>query len=343
MKMKKIIILIAAAVAAVSCAKTVSLGTNELAKKYFDAWASQHCEGIPPTALGSYVLSYEDGDGVPVGDSLYLRCKYTLSDLDGTISSTSEVSVAQQLGTYDPTYAYEPAFWYRGDNYLYAGIEEILEGGHVGLKARAAIPGWLLTSSRYDTAEEYVENVTGTDGIYEFEVIEAFGDIVRWEIDSLVRYMTAHYPSVDPADTTSESEFNKYGFYLVKTKLTDCPDSTYAASTNVYLNYTGKLLNGRIFDTTVEKTAKDAGLYSSSTTYEPTYVTWAEDYTDMTLGSSASSTIDGFAYAISKMQPHEKATAIFYSGLGYGSSGSGDSISAYSPLIFEIELVDSED
>ena len=343
MKMKKTIILIAAALAAVSCAKSVSLGTNELAKKYFDAWASQHCEGITPTPLGSYVLSYEDGDGVCIDDSLYLRMHYTITDLDGTISSSSREEVSKQLGEYSANNYYGPEVQYRGDYSLYAGIEELLSGAHVGMKVRAVVPGWLQSTTAYETAQEYIDNVTGTDTIYDLEIIEAFNDVVRWEIDSLVRYLAVNYPSVNPADTTDESEFNKYGFYLVKTKLTDCPDSTYTADTQVYLNYTASLPDGRIVDTTIEKTAKDAGLYSSSTSYGPTYVTWADEYSEMTLGSSESSAIDGFLYAVSKMQPHEKATAIFYSGLGYGSSGSGTTIPAYSPMIFELELVDSEE
>ena len=40
------------------------------------------------------------------------------------------------------------------------------------------------------------------------------------------------------------------------------------------------------------------------------------------------------------MHPHEKGTAVFYSGVGYGSSGSGSTIPAYAPLRFDIEIVD---
>ena len=40
------------------------------------------------------------------------------------------------------------------------------------------------------------------------------------------------------------------------------------------------------------------------------------------------------------MHPHEKGTAVFYSGLGYTYRGSGGSIPAYSPLHFDLEIVD---
>ena len=40
------------------------------------------------------------------------------------------------------------------------------------------------------------------------------------------------------------------------------------------------------------------------------------------------------------MKSHEKGVGIFYSVLGYGSSGSGNAIPGFSPLMFEIEVVD---
>ncbi len=40
------------------------------------------------------------------------------------------------------------------------------------------------------------------------------------------------------------------------------------------------------------------------------------------------------------MRAMEKGIGIFWSDLGYGKSGSGNSIPAYSPLVFEIEIVE---
>ena len=70
-----------------------------------------------------------------------------------------------------------------------------------------------------------------------------------------------------------------------------------------------------------------------------------EDYTAFTMGSSSNSStvIDGFAYALWNMRPHEAGTSIFYSPLGYGSTGSGSKIPGFSPLRFDIYIVDKED
>ena len=85
--------------------------------------------------------------------------------------------------------------------------------------------------------------------------------------------------------------------------------------------------------------AKIAGIYSSSKTYEPTQVNWGEAYSDLSMGSSGSTMIEGFAKTLFQMHPGEKGIGAFISGKGYGSSGSGNIIPSYSPLIFEIELV----
>ena len=48
--------------------------------------------------------------------------------------------------------------------------------------------------------------------------------------------------------------------------------------------------------------------------------------------------VDGFDKGIAKMKVGEKATLIFPSSLGYGSSGQG-SIPANTPLLFDIEVI----
>ena len=105
------------------------------------------------------------------------------------------------------------------------------------------------------------------------------------------------------------------------------------------INYTGRLLNGQIFDTTVEKVAKDAGIYNPSASYAPVSVSFDSDWNSITLGES-SSLINGFKGGLSLMKYQgEKAVIIFTSSHGYSSSGSGNVIPGWSPLEFELELV----
>jgi FKBP-type peptidyl-prolyl cis-trans isomerase len=52
--------------------------------------------------------------------------------------------------------------------------------------------------------------------------------------------------------------------------------------------------------------------------------------------------VTGFDEGIAKMKVGEKATLIFPSSLGYGSRGAGADIPAYSPLVFDIEVVSAK-
>jgi FKBP-type peptidyl-prolyl cis-trans isomerase len=58
------------------------------------------------------------------------------------------------------------------------------------------------------------------------------------------------------------------------------------------------------------------------------------------LGSGGA--IEGFDTGIAKMRVGEKATLIFPSALGYGSRSQGSDIPAYSPLVFDIEVVSAK-
>jgi FKBP-type peptidyl-prolyl cis-trans isomerase FklB len=115
-----------------------------------------------------------------------------------------------------------------------------------------------------------------------------------------------------------------YMFWEVSTK----PErNSLLRGDTVRVNYTGKTLNKRIFDTSIEQVAKDNNIFSSTRNYQP--LRFAVGY---------GLTISGFEFAISMMHPGEKATVIFPSRLGYGAQASGD-IPANSPLIFELELI----
>lgn len=317
-----------------SCAKKVETPLNESAKFLFDAWMQVNHPDLEPTALGAYVLEDTPGSGVSLGsceDYPYVRVYATRRNLDGTVVSTNRRSMAQQVGDYDSTYYYGPEIWTRASTY--AGIEETLETMNVGGRRELIIPGWLMTYLRYSTAEEYLANVSGTNSIYDIEVVEAIDDIVEWEIDSLGDYMEHNYP-------ISRKDSVKFGCYYRQTgqpsTLEPFPDDT-----TIYINYTGRRLDGKVFDTTIRDTAKCYGIYSSSKSYGPVKVTYKkDDYQSITMGESGSSLIEGFSYTISRMKSDEKGIGIFYSGLGYGANGSGNSIPSYSPLIFEIEIVD---
>ncbi len=102
----------------------------------------------------------------------------------------------------------------------------------------------------------------------------------------------------------------------------------------IMLNYTGKLLtkksdgSERIFDTSVEKVAKDAKIHNPMAQYAPR---------PFTIGNA----IPGFDEGYQLIGKGGKITLIIPSNLGYGEGGQPQAgISPFSPLCFEIEIVD---
>ena len=331
------LIMAASLLALISCAKEKTAGKNDDAQRYFDAWISQNYPTATRTPLGAYIISETPGTGILPEDSLYVRLNYTCSTLDGTVETTTDVKTAKKCGLYDKTNYYGPLVAYRGENQesLAAGVEEALSTMRIGGRKTVIIPGWLTEVKRYDTPEKYVENCSGTDYIYEFELVDCFNDVDRWERDSLLRYLAANYPAAKE-DTTYT------GFFYLKTR--DGQDKTFSSDTTIYINYTGRLLNNRAFDTTIADTAKVWGLYSASKTYQQTKINWyadGEDFTKITMTDSETSTITGFAYGLNVMHPGEAGICFFISKYGYKGSGSGSKIPGYSPLCFELETTEA--
>ncbi len=83
---------------------------------------------------------------------------------------------------------------------------------------------------------------------------------------------------------------------------------------NLKVHYTGRLLDGTVFDSSVER---------------------GEPFT-FTLG--AGQVIPGWEIALSKMHVGEKATVLIPSGLAYGERGNY-AIPPFSPLVFDIEFI----
>lgn len=346
--MKKFLVLTICALAAIlsqSCKKNELTDDvdNSTAKKYLEAWMRVNYPEAQKASSGVYYVSETAGNGPAVGtseDNPFVRIKYTARTLDGDISSSTEAQISKQLGTYNETYYYGPEVMYRGQMsgdryYMQAGLNSVLEKMNVGGTAKVVIPGWLNTFYRLDDENEYYKKINGDPVVYEISVEDAFNDVVKWEIDSLDRY----------AKRNNFPDSLKYGFYY--RQLTPPTNKTELGTGDLLtINYTGLRLDGQVFDTTIERTAKSQHIYNASNDYSTVTMYFdADDYTGIKMGTSSdgSTVVDGFAYMISKMNVGEYGLGLFYSGLGYQGDGSGNLIPAYSPLMFLIEVTGKND
>lgn len=331
--MKKTAILMLAALALVAACteKEENEVSNDAAKRKFDAWISVNFPNATKTGLGAYVISDTPGTGKAAGtyeDNNFVRIDYVYRTLDGKIQGYTGATTAKQLDSYDRTKYYGPQVISRTGLYDIAGLEESIAQMSEGGSRTVVIPGWLNSYVKYDTEEEYLRNVSGTNVIYDFTLVEVFDDYVAWECDSIERYIAECGFADVQNDTT--------GFYFIRTG-EPSSEEEYADGDEFEINYTGMRLDGQLFDTTIRDAAERAGL-SLNRTFETKTITMHDNYSDITL--EGSTLVRGFAMALKKLHPGEKATVLFCSDLGYETSGSGASIPGFCPLRFDLEVVE---
>ncbi len=323
------------AIAAAACAKHVSEGPNEAGIRYFESWMKVNYPDVKPSGLGIYVLEEEKGTGVEVKSDGFVYADYIISDLEGNISIYTDKETAKQLGTYDTATYYGAKVITTIENTIQAGLADAIVGMKAGGRKKVIIPGWLMTYASYDTEEEY-RNTSSNNAnvIYDITVRDYTDTIQKYEDDLIKKYIAG-----DPAVFSNVKQPVKDTVFYYQSLSKEVSNKTFKKDTTIYINYTGRLLNGLVFDTTNERIAKDNGIYSSTRTYEPVQINWGEKWSEITMGSGKSSVVPGFALTLWQMHPMEKGIGIFNSPLGYGTSAQGNSIPGYSPLIFEIEIV----
>ena len=336
--MKKLTIYCAAALLLLSgCAKTPASGTNDAAKVYFDAWLEiNKTPDWVKTPLGCYITGDEPGTGTEVvtdtTGNRYLWVEYTATTLEGSLSTYTDALSAHQMNAFHESYYFGPRIWQRGENTLYAGVEDAVIGMKEGGSRSFVMPAWLGSYSRYADEAQYLSKATGTAGIYSVRLVKVIPDLVAWETDSLRSYYKRNFPSA--GDEPVEE-----GLYYVcrHPRSNDLP---FTADSTYYINYIGRCLDGRVFDTNIRDTAVFYGIWNSSRTYGPTAIKWATTADKITMGSS--SVITGFAKTLLQMGRYEAGTGIFVSSMGYKGTGSGNTIPPFSPLRFDIEFCDKQ-
>jgi FKBP-type peptidyl-prolyl cis-trans isomerase FkpA len=135
--------------------------------------------------------------------------------------------------------------------------------------------------------------------------------------------------SCDPGKKFEKEENEKIQQYIQENGITETPTesglyyietlagtgATPVAGDSVVLYYTGKLIEGTVFDTNLTK-----------------------DPLGFVMGTFA--VIEGFEEGLSYMKKGGAATLLMPSSLAYGPNGTYWGIPGYSPIIFDVELVD---
>ena len=132
----------------------------------------------------------------------------------------------------------------------------------------------------------------------------------------MAQYIADNHVTVKPT---------KSGLYIIVNKKGDGPKV--AAGKKVAVNYTGRLLDGTLFDTSREADAKEADKVMPGRTYEPlTYVVGEQPM------------IKGWDEGLMGQTAGSDITIIMPSELAYGGRGAGKDILPYSPLVFNLTI-----
>lgn len=362
MKNKSICVILAAAALAAGCEKSVTSGIYDDEQKYVKAWLKlDHSDiglnfttcnvgELPPTiGRGVYLLSETPGTGeVTAEKGKFVRINYISMDTDGSISSYTDRETAKKLGKFETPNYYGPHVITLAGGANYAGIIDAVSGMKIGGERTVFIPKWLMSTQDHETEDGFLSSsTTSSNTIYKIRLEEVIDDIQQYQVDKIEAYLKDNVigkmklengefvTKVDTAGTIDPCR----GFYFIP--ITDTTGhKTFPSDTTITINYTGSRLDGQVFDTTVEKTAKDNDIWSSSRTYAAQSVSWAENVSEITMSSST--LITGFSKTLWQMNSG-KGIGIFWSDLGYGSAGSGSTIPGYAPLMFEIEITGKEE
>lgn len=103
------------------------------------------------------------------------------------------------------------------------------------------------------------------------------------------------------------------GIYFITQK--EGTGATAQSGQTVVVEYTGKFMNGETFDSSVGK--------------EPISVPLGQNYV-----------IPGWEIMMLKMKKGQKATVLIPSALAYGANGAGNVIKPYTPILFDVEIID---
>ncbi len=312
-----------------SCAEEVEETNASIQKRILEAYLEVNYpnKDYTITKSGLVILDHKPGTGVMPENYEAVYTNHSVRYLDGNYQSTNIKDVAKRIGTYSDTAYYGPEIMEIGYGKITDGVHEALlmmkEGGEMTI---IIPPGLSAKDTPQSYGYGYSTDKTETSTlnlIYDIKMGDVIKDLSVYQMDSLESFRNINYPGLD---STAKAFYFK--------KLSGTATDTISDSEKVDIWYVGKLLDGFVFDTNIEDTAKKYNLYNPSTNYKPLEVIYRKTYNEMS-SDGGGSLVSGFAKALKMMKCGDRAVTFFGDDWGYKDKASG-SIPPYSMLFFEI-------
>lgn len=291
---------------------------DEMAR--LDAWLKVNNITTTPTPSGLYYISKQEGTGVTPVDSNWVIFSYVARSIDDVVYETTYKDTAKLYdiyGIYKKTTNYVPAYrQYLSNTFTPKGLMEGISMMKEGGKARLIIPSKLgFGKNGFSLVPAY------TTIVYDVELVKIVPDPEIYEKSKIAEYLASN-----PGFTSISDSI------YIKTLTAGTVLGGVAKDSIVQVNYTGRFLNGFIFDTNIKSVAIDSSIYVATKTYSPL---------EFTIG--ANTVKPGFEMAVKHMIQGEKVKVVIPSTYMYGELGSSSGatpIPPFATLVFEIELID---
>ncbi len=263
---------------------------------------------VEPQSSGLYFISEGGGTGTHPEASDWTTIRYTAKLINNRIFDSTDEDIARTNGLFSSSVLY-------GDRRIelstlgLAGVRDGLKLMKEGEKATLIIPSHLAYGRHGTNLIPPYSTL-----IYDIELVRVIKDPVIYEKQMIDEYLAQYTDSTHLSVETKE--FDIFEFYYIELEAgsgEDYPDE--AKSVDIY--YTGRLTDGRIFDTK-----------TSGTPF------------NFVLGEA--STIVGFEEAVKLMKTGGKSRVLIPSSLAYGILGQSN-IPGYTPLVFDLELLEIRD
>ncbi len=264
-----------------------------------------------PTASGIYIINTQKGDGIRMDTGCIVKLQMKVSLIDGK----------QIFSSYDRP---EPLKYTCGNKFDTPGLEEALVKMKKGEKSRVIVP----SKMGFGDKGRGVIIPPYTTIVYDVEIVDILS---KAESDAERAAAKPQEPKMNDqkSETAKNDEAMLLENYLKDNKITVKPNASglyyiektagtgaqAVAGKKVKVHYTGTLLNGKKFDSSVDRN-------------EPFEF-------DLGVGQ----VIKGWDEGIAMMKVGGKATLIIPSSIAYGSRDMGV-IAPFSTLVFDVELIE---
>jgi FKBP-type peptidyl-prolyl cis-trans isomerase len=260
-----------------------------------------------PNSMGLYIIESQKGEGQKIDSGFQVKMNYRVSLVNGK----------ELFSSFDRT---EPINFTYGQHIDTKGFEYAVSTLRKGSKAKFIVPSTLAFGRR--GSETLVPPYTSI--VYDVEILD-----VQSKAEVEKKQAESHQTEQMKTDSLKNVEAGLREKYLKDNKITvkPLPSGLYyvlvaegtgpkaEAGKTVKVHYTGKLLNGKVFDSSVERKTP----------------------IDFMLGRGQ--VIKGWDEGIGLMKQGGKATLIIPSSIAYGDRDMGK-IPPYSTLVFDVELVE---